>query len=134
MQGNERLIPVTGTTATGPGGRVAEWVPAESTDRDAYALHVATTDLSPRYMVGEVLVLHPNAAPTPGEEVMVLTTEGALMVCTLISALNGMVVVAPINSQYDQTTLPYSAIRMLHPVAASYRRSTIVRGGKPVST
>lgn len=132
MRGHQRLIPITGTTETGPTAVAmgAECVPVESCDKDAYALRVTGGRMAPRCLDGEVLLLHPNARPTAGEEALVRTTDGRVMVRTLVSLMPDRVVVAAMGDQYDQEEIPLARVQMLHPVAAIYRRSTI-RGATP---
>lgn len=90
-----KQVPVIGTLAMGaenmfelralPDGRPIGTVPASLASADSHALQVFGDDLYPAVRHGTCLVVSPNGKCTPGELVVMETTEGYFMVCELVA-------------------------------------------------
>lgn len=88
-------VPVIGTLAMGadkmfelkasPDGKPIGTVPASFASADSHALQVFGDELYPAVRHGTCLVVSPHGRCTPGELVLLETTEGNFMVCELVA-------------------------------------------------
>lgn len=123
-----RKIPVVGTAQLGedgfhlemgfPVGHGDGFVSYASRDPNAYALRVKGDSMRPRIKPGEFVLVEPNQPPQAGEEVLVRTKDGRVMVKVLDFHRDGIVQLSSINEQHRPITLEETDIELLHFVAA----------------
>lgn len=133
-------VAVVGTTQAGPDvaweelgyppGYGADYLDAPSKDPRAYALRVKGASMAPRMREGEVILVEPSLQAQPGDEVVVKTRRGDVMVKTLISIRNEEVTLDSISPDFDRIVLPASDCLFMHVVAGVFRASS-VRKRKP---
>lgn len=126
-------VPVVGTAQLGddgywdelgfPTGHGDGFVNYPTRDKNAYALRVKGDSMRPRIKPGEFVVIEPNNPVTPGDEVLVTTTDGRSMVKVLQSRRNGMVELLSINEDHRPITLDESQIEKIHAVSAILKAS-----------
>ncbi|CAN5634163.1 hypothetical protein BH09PSE5_BH09PSE5_49570 [soil metagenome] len=123
------LVPVVGTTDTGPrrayqpgigyalrhGDRYVEVV---TTDLHAYALRVAGDAMSPRLMEGEWVVLEPNVQPAPGDDVLIKTRDGSVMLLQIVCWHGENLILGSLNVAFRRLTRHRSDIVYMHIVGA----------------
>jgi phage repressor protein C with HTH and peptisase S24 domain len=124
-------IPVVGTAQLGPDGHWLEreyptgsgdgWIDMHSRDDNAYALRVFGDSMHPRIKSGEYVVVEPNHAIAPGDEVLVVTKDGRSMVKEFLFKRQGVVTLHSVNSDHGRMTLNESEIDKMHYVAAIAR-------------
>lgn len=118
-------VPVVGTTQGGPPDRLwdelcypvgysDEYLEVSTPDQHAYALRVVGNSMAPRIMEGEWLLVEPSKEVYPGDDVVVKTVDGEVMVKRLISDRDGRLVLASINEAFQQITIPTSNVVFLH--------------------
>lgn len=121
-----RGIPVVGTTQGGPdhewvemgypAGFGDEYITMTSRDPHAYALRVRGNSMSPRIREGEVILVEPTTTAEAGDDVVVRTVDGQVMVKTLVSTRNGETILDSIAKDYDRIVLRQEKIEWMHPV------------------
>lgn len=121
-------IPVVGNTQGGPAkhwletghpaGFGDEYVDMISKDANAYALYVRGSSMSPRFREGDVILVEPSSTAEAGDEVVVRTTDGQVMVKTLVSNRNDQVILSSISQDHDRIVLRFSQIEFIHAVGA----------------
>lgn len=121
-------VPVVGTAQLGeegfhteleyPVGHGDGFIAYPSSDANAYALQVKGDSMRPRIKHGEFVLVEPNTKPQAGEEVLVRTTDGRVMVKVLDFRRDGVVQLSSINEAHRPITLDESQIERLHYVAA----------------
>ena len=120
-----REVPIIGTTQGGPPDRIWEetgypvghgglYVDVATADANAYGLRVVGDSMSPRIMEGEWIVVEPNTVPQPGDDVVVKTTDGEVMVKQLVAQHGDTVILASINEAFKRITRPTSEIVFIH--------------------
>lgn len=122
-------IPVVGNTQGGPdhqwvemgypAGFGDEYVSMISKDSHAYALYVRGSSMSPRFREGDVILVEPSMVAEPGDDVVVRTTDGQVMVKELVSSRNDQVILSSIAEDHDRIVLPFSKVEFIHPVGAT---------------
>lgn len=129
----ERGAPVVGTAQLGdegfhmeldyPVGHGDGFVRYPTRDRNAYALRVRGDSMRPRIKPGEFVLVEPNHALQAGEEVLVRTTDGRVMVKVLDFRRDGVVQLSSVNEQHRPMTLEEGQIDRMHYVAAIVKAS-----------
>lgn len=117
-------VPVVGTAQLGddgywleldyPTGHGEGFVLYPTRDQNTYALRVKGDSMRPRIKPGEFVVVEPNHAVAPGDEVLVKTADGKSMVKVLGSRRSGFVELLSINEDHRPITLDEEAIVSLH--------------------
>lgn len=129
-----RAIPIVGQTTGGGGGYWEELgfpvghgeavVDMPSKDKNAYALRVKGSSMSPRMYEGEAVVVEPNHPCVPGDEVVVRVHNGETMVKVLLSQRNGETILGSVGTD-DRIELQTKDIEFMHFVVGVARRSAI---------
>ncbi|MEQ1975027.1 S24 family peptidase [Xenorhabdus sp. SGI240] len=88
-----------------------------SYDKDAYAVKCTNTSLMPRIKDGEFVVVEPNQPPTPGDEVLIITTDGNTTVKTYLFERDGQYHVLPINEDVAPIRIPKNTVQSIHYIA-----------------
>jgi phage repressor protein C with HTH and peptisase S24 domain len=131
-------VPVVGTAELGDNGFHTEldypvghgdgFIAYPTSDPNAYALRVKGDSMRPRIKPGEFVLIEPNTAPQPGEEVLVRTRDGRVMVKVLDFQRNGVVQLSSVNEEHRPMTLEATEIERLHYVAAIVKAAMYYRG------
>ena len=121
-------VPVVGTAQLGDNGHHEElqypvghgdgFVAYPTRDRNAYALRVKGDSMRPRIKPGEFVVVEPAATPQPGDEVLVRTKDGKVMVKVLDFRRGGVVQLSSVNEDHRPITIEEENVERLHLVAA----------------
>jgi phage repressor protein C with HTH and peptisase S24 domain len=132
-------VPVVGTAQLGeegfyceleyPAGHGDGAIKFTTSDRNAYALRVKGDSMRPRIKPGEFVVVEPNHPPQPGEEVLVRTADGRVMVKVFDFKRDGIVQLSSINEAHRPITIDEKDIERLHYVAAIVKASSYRRSG-----
>lgn len=101
-----------------PGGTGDGYIHMPSRDEHAYAVRVIGDSMHPRIKSGEYVVVEPGHECSPGDEVLVRTTDGYSMVREFLFRRGGFVALQGIGAQATRITLPETDISSLHYVAA----------------
>lgn len=130
-----RHVPIVGTTQAGPDahweelgypvGYGEEYVDTPSFDRNAYALRVRGGSMGLRIREGEAVVVSPNSEAMPGEEVVVKTHDGRVMVKELAYRRRGEIALDSIGVGYDRIVLREQEIEFMHAVVSIVPASRI---------
>lgn len=94
-------------------GRV-DW-PARGTSM--YALRCQGESMKPRIRHGEFVVIDPAHAYVPGDEVLVKSTEGKVMIKQLAYIRDGMVHLDSINESHSRISIPQEQIEVIQYMA-----------------
>jgi len=89
-----------------------------SEDSEAYAVKVVGDAMHPRIRSGEFVVAEPGHGYGPGDEVVVVTTDGRAMVKEFLFARDGQIVLHSVNDSHGRTTLQESEVKSIHYVVA----------------
>ena len=130
-------VPVVGTAELGDNGFHTEleypvgegdgFIAYPTSDPNAYALRVKGDSMRPRIKPGEFVLIEPNTAPQPGEEVLVRTRDGRVMVKVLDFQRNGVVQLSSVNEEHRPMTIEATEIERLHYVAAIVKAAMYYR-------
>lgn len=118
-------VPVIGTLATGaekmfelrasPDGKPIGFVPAGMAGADSYALQVFGDELYPAVRHGTCIVVGPKAPCTPGELVLLETSDGNFMVCELVTDAPDAITWTPAAGG-QRKTMARSSVAAMHPI------------------
>lgn len=128
----EGLIKVLGEAVMGADGEfeMAEelmgFVRMYSSDSDAYCLKVKGNSMEPRILSGEYVVIEPNAAYYPADEVFVRTVDGKNMIKVMDSCRDGEYRFSSVNKEHRSFTLDYDEVDTIAAVAAIVKRSRFI--------
>lgn len=87
-------------------------------DRNTYALRVRGDSMRPRLQPGEYVVVAPNHQVAPGDEVVVKTTDGRVLVKKLGARRSGLVELQSVNeTDHPPISLEETEILFMHYVA-----------------
>lgn len=103
-------VPVLGNAQLGNGGFWTEmeypvgtgdgYIRWPSYDKDVYALKCIGDSMVPRIKEGEFVIIEPNHAYHPGDEVLVVTESGDVMVKTFLFERDGYYHLLPVNEDH----------------------------------
>lgn len=97
--------------AVGHGDGYVDW---PTTDPDAYALQCEGESMLPRIRPGEFVIVEPNQAVQPGDEVMVRSTDGRVMVKEFLYKAGGRCHLASVNASHGRISIPVEEIEKMH--------------------
>lgn len=123
------LVPVIGTTETGPRRTFEEgigyalrhgdrYVEVVTNDLQAYALRVAGDAMSPRLMEGEWVVIEPNIQAVAGDDVLIKTRDGSVMMQQIICCHAETMIFGSVSVAFKRLTRHKSDIEYMHVVGA----------------
>lgn len=123
-----RKIPVVGMAQLGDNGHWCEidyptghgdgYIGYPSKDDHAYALRCIGDSMKPRIKNGEFVIIEPNTEAISGDEVLVRSIDGRVMVKTLLYKRDGHVYLQSINEAYPSISLSMENISIIHPIVA----------------
>lgn len=124
-------IPVVGTAQLGDNGHWAElsypvghgdgYLDYPSRDRAAYAVRCRGDSMKPRIKHGEFVVVEPSRAVQPGDEVLVKSVDGRVMVKQLVAIRDDGATLLSVNEMHGTLTIELAQIVHMHYVAAIVR-------------
>lgn len=121
-------VPVVGNVQAGLDGYLEELqyppgfgdghVEYPARDGNAYALRVRGDSMRPRIRPGEFLIVEPNHPVNPGDDVVVVCSDGRKMVKELMFIRGAEVSLLSINSDFSPLTVPLEDVTAMHYVSA----------------
>lgn len=104
----------------GHGDGYIDW---PTTDPDAYAIECSGDSMRPRIKHGEFVIVEPNHPIQPGEEVLVKSKDGRVMVKELAYKAAGRYTLLSVNEAHGKITLDEADIDKIHYVAGIAKKS-----------
>ncbi|MDE9443435.1 helix-turn-helix domain-containing protein [Xenorhabdus bovienii] len=98
----------------GENNRYLRW---PSYDNDAYAIKCTGMSLMPRIKEGEFVVIEPNHEITPGDEILIISTDGKPTVKTFLFERDGHYHLLPVNEDHAPIRIPKNTVETMHYVA-----------------
>ena len=131
--GPSKRVPVVGTASLGDNGFWAElespvgfgdgFVPFPTKSSSTYALRCRGDSMKPRIKDGEFVIVDPEVTPSPGDEVLVKSKDGRVMVKELLYVRDDAVHLLSVNEAHGKMSIPLPDVECLHYVAAIIKRS-----------
>lgn len=128
-----RRIPVRGMAQLGDNGHFVDigypvghgdgYVLFPTKDPDAYALRCNGESMRPRVKHNEFVVVEPNTQIQNGDEVLVKSQDGRVMVKELAYVRDGIVHLSSVNERHGMVRIPQDQVERLHFVAGIVKRS-----------
>ncbi|MPW16943.1 helix-turn-helix domain-containing protein [Paraburkholderia sp. CNPSo 3157] len=125
--GKRKALAVVGMAQLGDNGFWAEveypvghgdgYIDWPTTDPDAYAIECSGESMRPRIKHGEFVIIEPNHPFQPGDEVLVKSKNGRVMVKELAYKAAGRYTLLSVNESHGRITLEESEIDKIHYVA-----------------
>jgi SOS-response transcriptional repressor LexA len=132
-------IPVVGTASGGEDGYYVEiawtaqpdgFVSYPTMRSNAYAVRVKSDRMRPRIKPGEYVIVEPDVPCRPGDEVIVRTKAGRVMITVLHATRKGFVEVLALNDDQRPITLDLKDIESMHHVAG-IAKDVLYLNGQP---
>lgn len=132
------IAPIVGTTQAGPdrawleegypAGFGDEYLNMPCKDPNAYALRVKGTSMYPRMEEGQILLVSPNTAPLPNDDVIVCLGSGEVMVKKLAYWRNGEIALKSVNDgDHPMVTVGECDVEFVHTVLSICRPGSVER-------
>lgn len=131
--GSFRKIPVRGMAQLGDNGHFVDveypighgdgYIFFPTRDPDAYALRCNGESMRPRVKHNEFVVVEPNTQIQNGDEVLVKSLDGRVMVKELAYVRDGIVHLASVNEKHGMLRIPQDQIERMHFVGGIVKRS-----------
>jgi len=128
-----RKIPVRGMAQLGDNGHFVDveypvghgdgYVFFPTKDPDAYALRCNGESMRPRVKHNEFVVVEPNTQIQNGDEVLVKSMDGRVMVKELAYVRDGIVHLSSVNERHGMLRIPQDQIERMHFVGGIVKRS-----------
>ncbi|MFH1493765.1 MAG: S24 family peptidase [Pseudomonadota bacterium] len=96
-------------------------------DENSYALRVRGDSMRPRIKNGEFIVVEPNHAPQPGDDVVVCLLDGRKMVKELLYMRDGEITLGSINNGHGNISVASDQVDKMHYVAAIIPRGAFYK-------
>lgn len=130
---NWRPIPVVGNAQLGDDGLFVDleypvghgdgYVDFPSRDPGAYALKCKGDSMRPRIQPGEFVIVEPDHPYEPGDDVLVKSTDGRVMVKRYLYKTPGRLYLVSVNDKHEPISIPDEEIEKVHFVRAICRPS-----------
>lgn len=128
-----KKIPVRGMAQLGDNGNFVDveypvghgdgYVYFPTKDPDAYALRCNGESMRPRVKHNEFVVVEPNTQIQNGDEVLVKSLDGRVMVKELAYVRDGIVHLSSVNERHGMLRIPQDQIERMHFVGGIVKRS-----------
>ena len=125
-------VPVVSTAQLGDNGYWTEleypkghgdgFVLFATTDINAYALRCTGDSMKPRIQNGEFVVVEPNTEAQPGDEVLVRSKDGRVMVKILLYQREDRIHLISINEAHPPQSIPTNEVEIMHPISAIVKK------------
>lgn len=89
-----------------------------SNDPTAYAIRCEGSAMMPRIQPGEYVIAEPSQEATPGDEVVVQNSAGAVMVKRFLYWRDGNLYLSSVNEAHGMVVIPANEVKAIHPVLA----------------
>ncbi len=96
--------------AVGHGNGHVDW---PTSDPDAYALKCEGESMLPRIRPGEYVIIEPNHPVQPGDEVMVKSVDGRVMIKELLFTGGGRYHLASVNASHGRISIPINDVEKM---------------------
>ncbi|MFU9135761.1 S24 family peptidase [Erwinia tasmaniensis] len=126
-------VPVLGNTQLGHGGYWSDmqypvgngdgFLRWPSSDHDVYALKCVGDSMMPRIKEGEFVIVEPNQNFHPGDEVLVVTNNGEVMVKTFLFKRDGFFHLLPVNEDHAPIRIAVQDVTKMQYVAGIAKSS-----------
>ncbi|WP_244314828.1 LexA family transcriptional regulator [Paraburkholderia unamae] len=133
-----RRIPVVGTAQLGDNGFWAEleypvghgdgYLDFPSGDKDAYGIRCRGDSMLPRIKDGEYVIIEPNRKIENGDEVLVKSSDGRVMIKLFLYSAQGRSHFMSVNEAHKPIAIDSKEIERLHFVAAIVKPSRWLHG------
>lgn len=100
-------------------------------DPEGYALSADDESLAPRVRAGDVVLVAPNRAPEPGDDVYVRCHDGREMLKRLVSSSAKGLSLGSIILGDESTTIPASDVATCHRVAGNLPNARGAMASRP---
>lgn len=120
-------VPVLGNTQLGLGGLWSDtqytvgssdgFIYWPTKDEDAYALKCVGDSMIPRIKEGEFVIVEPNHGYNPGDEILVVTLDGEVMVKTFLFERDGLIHLLSVNEDHPPIRVSCNKVEKMHYVA-----------------
>lgn len=121
-------VPVRGMAQLGDNGYWADidypdgvgegYVDIPKKNRDTYALKCVGDSMKPRIKNGEYVVIEPSVPYAPGDEVLVKSTDGRVMIKIFLYERSGRVHLISVNENHPPMSIESDKIEKIHYVAS----------------
>lgn len=128
-----RKIPVRGMAQLGDNGHFCDieypvghgdgYLVFPTTDPDAYGLRCNGDSMRPRVKHGEFVIIEPNREVTNGDEVLVVSQDGRVMIKELAYVRDGIVTLTSVNERHGNLRIPCEQIERLQYVSGILKSS-----------
>jgi len=132
--GKSRAIPVVGMAQLGDQGFWADieypvghgdgFIDFPTADPDAYALKCVGDSMRPRIKDGEYVIVEPSRTVEPGDEVLVKSKDGRVMVKEFAYSRAGRIHLLSTNEAHATIAIPKDEISKMHYVGAIVKKSS----------
>ncbi|WP_183723526.1 helix-turn-helix transcriptional regulator [Paraburkholderia sp. WP4_3_2] len=130
---NWRPVPVVGNAQLGDDGLFVDleypvghgdgYIDFPSRDPNAYALKCKGDSMRPRIQAGEFVIIEPSHPYEPGDDVLVKSTDGRVMVKRYLYSTPGRLYLVSINDAHEPISIANEEIDKVHFVRAIVRPS-----------
>lgn len=107
-------------------GNVVCYIDLPTADPAAYAVQCQGDSMAPRIKHNEYIVAEPSVEVSPGDEVLVRSTEGRMMVKQFLYARDGRLHFASVNDPTASVVLDANEVESLHFVSAIAKSHRVV--------
>lgn len=129
-----KRIPVKGTAQLGDNGHFCEieypvghgdgFLFFPTADPDAYGLRCVGDSMRPRVKHGEFVVIEPNHAVTAGDEVMIFSDDGRVMIKEYAYVRDGFVHLSSVNERHGMLRIQQTKLQRMQYVAGIVKASS----------
>jgi phage repressor protein C with HTH and peptisase S24 domain len=103
------------------------YIPWPSRDKDIYAVRCVGDSMRPRIRHGEFVIVEPNREARPGDEVLIKSHDGRVMVKIFMYKRDGHYYFESVNDAHPSISIPNSEIAALHYVEAIVKSSSWIK-------
>jgi phage repressor protein C with HTH and peptisase S24 domain len=106
-----------------PVGHGDGYIDFPSRDKDAYGIRCVGDSMRPRIRDGEYAIIEPNHPVEPGDDVLVRSKDGRVMIKTFLYKRDKKVHLISINEAHPSISIMEDEIEKMHYVVATTRAS-----------
>jgi phage repressor protein C with HTH and peptisase S24 domain len=110
-----------------PNGYGDGYIKFPTDDEEVYALRCVGDSMRPRVKNGEFVIIEPNTPCQPGDEVLVKSKDGRVMVKIFLYEREGYFSFQSVNENHPSFSLPTEEIAAMHHVAAIVKSSRWIK-------
>ena len=121
-------VPVVGKAQLGDNGHWCEidyptghgdgYIAHATKDENAYALRCVGDSMKPRINNGEFVIVEPNTEAQPGDEVLVKSTDGRVLIKIYLYKRDGSLYLQSVNEAHPIIAIPLENVEKLHFISA----------------